>query len=164
MLRQPQFECRIFLPESQVSFFTGAADVLQNASLLGNKCVLEHEAEEPLKFGYFAVEPFEVVFVEECQRAVFQRIDVLGSGRLCQQAVQIGSPPVFDGELYNVFVAFVVEKVIAQAAPQHKSLIAAYFTCLQQKVLFLQTPYLCERSKKPAFLWFELNVTGDVLQ
>lgn len=163
MLRKPGFERWVFLPESEITIFGCAPDILQNALLLSDESILKHDAEKPFKFGNLPVKPFEVVFFDHRQSAVFQCINKLCGRCLREQTIKIGSPPVLDGKLENVFVAFVIEVVVAQAAFQHKRFVATHFSFPQEKFFFLQMSDLNDRCEKPGLVGFEVNMARNIL-
>ena len=163
MLWKPGFERWIFLPENEITIFGSAPDILQNALLLGDESILKHDAKKSLEFGQLSVKPFEVVFFDHCQSAIFQCINKLCGRCLREQTIKIGSPPILDGKLEDVFVAFVIEVVVAKAAFQHKTFIAAHFTFPQEKFFFLQMFDLNDRCEEPGLVRFEVNMARNIL-
>lgn len=66
--------------------------------------------------------------------------------------MHIACPPFFHGKLYDMFLAVVINKIGAQAAFVHKTLLAAHVACLQ-KVLFLAQCAFFQNRRKICLLF-----------
>src|SRR5512135_1177871 len=106
----------IIVQHLKVLLFSGKPDRCQNASLRCDVMILEQNPEVALEFRDRRAELFVGDHIDQEYFRILERVDEVFSRPTGQEAVQVRNPPPLEGELNDMFFAFLVDGVGTEAA------------------------------------------------
>jgi len=163
VLRNELDKCGIRFIEREVTFLGRGGQRVDDAFVCREVVAFQQQPEEAFHLRDRFQQFVSGISFEQQDLGILQGVDIVRGAGPAQETGQVGNPPVFDGELQNMFFPLMIDGVLAKTALVNKGKMSAHIAFLQKELSFLNLLWSEELAAQVQFLLAEADSLLNML-